>query len=114
MLGLWTHVELEVTDRVAAVREKCDLLIELHPLRREHLKQSPFRFGIKRLHEAKALAGGDIFFLIASEGQRTLANDDLKVMLLGLPIPHVAPINADRDRPIRDGQVPPIARAALD
>ena len=35
-------------------------------------------------------------------------------MLLGLPVPYVAPVNAHGDRPIRDGEVAPIPGTALD
>src|SRR5262245_27771496 len=56
MLGLWAHVELKLAHRVAAIGKKRNLLVQLHPLRFQDLEQSPFRFGIKRLHEAKALA----------------------------------------------------------
>ena len=52
--------------------------------------------------------------LIASEGERTLPDDDLEVVLLGLPVPHIAPVDAHRDRPIRDGKIAPIARAPGD
>ena len=56
MFGLGAHVELEVTDGVAAVRQKRDLLVQLHPLRLQDLEQAPFWCGVQRLHEAKALA----------------------------------------------------------
>jgi hypothetical protein len=60
MLGLWAYVELEVTDGVTAVGEERDLLVQLHPLRLQDLKQAPFRFGVQRLHKAKALARRDL------------------------------------------------------
>src|SRR5262245_43582254 len=114
MLGLWAHVELEVTDGVTAVGEEGNLLVQLHPLRLQDLKQAPFRFGVQRLHKAKALARRGLVVLIACEGKRILADNDLKVVLLGLPVPYVAPVNAYGDGAIRDGQGAPIARAALD
>ena len=46
---------------------------------------------------------GVLVLFVPLESERTLANNDLKVVLLGVPIPHVAPVNAHGDRPIRDG-----------
>src|SRR5262252_10512306 len=114
MLRFRAHIELKIAHRVAAVREKRDLLIQLHPLGLEDLVQPPFRFGVERLYKAKALARGSLFFLIAFEDECTLPDNDLEVVLLRLPVPHVAPVNADGDGPIRDGEGAPIVRAALD
>jgi hypothetical protein len=58
LLGFRAHIELEVTDCVAAVRQKCHLLVHLHALRLQDLKQAPSLFGVERLHKVKALAGG--------------------------------------------------------
>ena len=104
MLCFRAHRALKLAHRVAAIREKRDLLVHLHPLGREDLMQPPFRFGVERLHKAKALARGGLVFLIAFESERTFPDNDLKVMLLGFPVPHVASVNAHRDRPIWDGQ----------
>ena len=67
MLGLWAHVELEITDRVAAIGEKRDLLVQLHPLGLEHRIEPTFGLLIQRLHEPKALARGEIVVLITSK-----------------------------------------------
>src|SRR5262249_8265325 len=107
MLSLRAHIELEIADRVAAVREKRDLLVQLKALRLQDLVQAPFRFGVHGLHKAKTLARGRLLILVASKGQGALAGDDLEVMLLCLPIPHIAPVNPDGDRPIWDGEVAP-------
>src|SRR5438132_9656815 len=114
MLRFRTHRELEITDGVATVGQKGELLVELEALGFQDLIQASFRFGVNGLHKAKPFAGGGLLVLIAGEGQCTLANDDLKVMLLGVPIPNIAPVNAYGDRPIRDGQGAPITWTALD
>src|SRR6266568_2311515 len=114
MLRFWTQIQLEVTDCVLSVGQKSDLLVQLEPLRFQDLVEASFRFRVHRLHKAKPFAGGGLLVLIAGESQGTLANDDLKVMLLCVPIPHVAPVNTHGDWPIRDGQGTPIAWTALD
>jgi hypothetical protein len=72
MFGLGAHGALEVTDGGAAVRQKRELLVELHPRRVQDLEQAPFGFSVQRLHEAKALARRGLVFVLASEGERTL------------------------------------------
>src|SRR6266446_7439999 len=95
--------ELEIADRVAAVREKRDLLVQLKALRLQDLIQAPLRFGVHGLHKAKTLAGGRLLVLVASEGQGTFADNDLEVPFLLVPVPHVAAVNAHRDGAIGDG-----------
>ena len=114
MLSFRAHVELKFAHCVAAIGEKRDLLVQLHPLGLKHLIEPTFGLLIQRLHEPKALARGEIVFLITSEGQGTLPHDNLEVMLLGVPVPHIAPVDAHRDRPIRDGEGAPIAGAPRD
>ena len=78
VLGLRVQVELKVPHGIATIGEKRDLLVPLMPLRLEHLEQAPFRLRIQGLHESKALAGGDILFVLPSEGQDALADNDLE------------------------------------
>src|SRR5438046_1171325 len=103
MLRLRTHIELEVAYCIATVREKRDLLVQLKPLRLQDLVQAALRFGVNGLHKAKTLAGGTLLVLLPFESQSTLTHNDLEVMLLRLPVPHVAPVNSHGDRPIWDG-----------
>src|SRR6266852_413841 len=55
-----------------------------------------------------------VLVFIACEGECTFPDDDLEVVLLRLPVPHVASVNTHGDRPIWDGEVAPIPGAALD
>src|SRR2546422_1264328 len=94
MRSLWAHLELEHTKRVVAIREKGHGLVHLYALRVQHLIQASFRLRIKRLHKTKAFAGGSLIVVILSKAPRTLAHNDLEVVLLGEPIAHVTPVNA--------------------
>src|SRR4030095_5788245 len=80
VLSFLTHIELQIADGVAAVREKRNLLVQLEPLRLQDLVQPAFRFGVHSLHKAKAFAGGGLLVLIAYEGERTLPDNDLEVV----------------------------------
>src|SRR5262245_1038664 len=53
-----TQILLESAYRVATVRQHRDRLGPLESLRPHDLIQASFRFGIKGLHESKALTGG--------------------------------------------------------
>jgi hypothetical protein len=53
-----------------------------------------------------------LFVPLASEC--TLAHHDLEVVLLGLPVPHIAPVNPHGDRAIRDGESAPSAGTTLE
>jgi hypothetical protein len=55
MFRLGVEVQLQLPYRIAAIREKGDLLIHLHALGFEHLKHAPFRLGIVAMHEGKTL-----------------------------------------------------------
>src|SRR5205085_694157 len=79
MLGLWVEIQLEISDRIAAIREKRELLVHLMALRLQHLEQAPFRFRIESLHKPKALAGRNIFRVLPSEGEDTLADNDFEL-----------------------------------
>ena len=63
---------IPLAHRVAAIGEKRDLLVQLHAWRLQDFEQASFRFGVKRLHEAKALARRGLVVLVAFEGQGTL------------------------------------------
>ena len=114
VLGFWAQRELEIADGVAAVREQRARLIALEPWRLQDLVQAPLRWSVHGLHEAQALAGGYLLVLIACDGERALADDDLEVRLLRLPIAPRAPVDAPGDGPIREGSMAPILPAALD
>ena len=108
------QIELKLAHRVAAIGEKHDLLVELMPLRLEHLEQPPFGFLVIGLHEGKAFAGHRLFGLLTPrEGQQTFPGNHLEPPWLRLGA-DVAPIDADRERAIRDGQPAPLRRAAVD
>ena len=48
-----------------------------------------------KYQRAKAFAGGGLVCFTLSKTQRTLAYNDLTVVLLGAPIAHVTPVDAD-------------------
>ena len=114
MRGLRAHLQLKRTKRVVAVGKKGDLLVHLEALRVQHLIQASFRLGIQRLHKTKAFAGGRLVCFILSKGTRTLAHNDLEVVLLREPVAHIPPINAHPACPIRERQEVPIAGTAFD
>jgi hypothetical protein len=67
MFGFRAHIELEITNNLAAVEQKCDLLVELAALRFKGLVQTSFRFAVNGLHKAKACARRGLCVLIAEE-----------------------------------------------
>src|SRR4051812_40681146 len=85
MLGLRVEVELELSHGIATIGEKGDLLVQLVTLRLEDFEESPLRFLVKGLHEGETLAGDRFLGLFpTSEGEQTLAGDDLKPALFAL------------------------------
>jgi hypothetical protein len=78
------------------------LLVFLHALALQPLKKPAFGFLIKRLHQGEALARGLLFvlFLVAPEGQHTLAGHDFKMALLAR-CPGKTAIDAHRERAVR-------------
>ena len=95
MLGMWVQIALKIPHRVAAIREKGDLLIELVALRLEHLEEPPFGLLVKGLHDGKAFGGNRCLGLLTPfEGQQTLPGNDLKPTSRALGT-DVAPIEAD-------------------
>ena len=84
MLGLGIEVPLEVTDSIATIGEKRDLLVELVALGLEHLEEPAFRFLVIGLHEGKTFAGDRLLGLFPTvKGQETLARNDFE----GSPAP---------------------------
>jgi hypothetical protein len=72
VLGVRVQVELEVAHGLTTIGEKGDLLVELVPLRLEHLEQPPFRFLVIRLYKGETLTGDRrLGFLAASKRQQT-------------------------------------------
>ena len=53
VLGLRVEIARQVTNIFTAVGEKGDLLVGLHALGLEHLKQPAFRLGVVGLHVAE-------------------------------------------------------------
>src|SRR5712691_7926306 len=103
MLGLRIEVELEVAYGITAIGQKRDLLVQLVALGLEHLEEAAFGFLVIGLDESKTLAGDWRFDLFPSvKREETLARDHLKATLLPLGF-HVAAVNADRQRPVREG-----------
>ncbi len=109
MLGLRVEVQRQVTDVLATIGEKRDLLIGLHALGGEDLEQAPFRFGVVGLHVSEALG-------------RPLVGDDLPGDHLEPAVPpgglrtgmHVAAVQADDQRQIRARQFLPVSLAGVD
>ena len=66
MLGVGVEIALEVTHAIAAIGEKCDLLVELVALGLEHLEEPAFGFGVVGLDKSQTLAGDGRFGLFAS------------------------------------------------
>jgi hypothetical protein len=79
VLGLGIEIQLEVTDGVAPIGEKRDLLIQLMALGLEHLKEPALRFLVIRLDEGKTLAGDRRRGLFAPvKGEEALARNHLE------------------------------------
>ena len=98
MLGLGIEVELEIADRIAAIREEGDLLIQLMALRFEDLEEPAFGFLVIGLDESKTFAGDGLLGLFPTvKGQEALARNHLEGALLSLGL-HVAPIDSDGER----------------
>ena len=116
VLGLGTHVELEIAHRVLAIGEKRDLLVKLKPLRGQDFIEPCFDFVSSVWTKPKRLFDGvsSVSSSLRFKGQETLAHNDLKVLLLGFPTSHVPPVNPDYERSIGDGKIGPISRTAVD
>jgi hypothetical protein len=56
MIGFRAQVELEISDRLAPIGEKLDLLVHLETLGLEELKEAALRFLIIGLYKGKAFA----------------------------------------------------------
>jgi hypothetical protein len=89
MLRFRTEVALEVSDRLAPVRKKLDLLVGLHPLGPEELDEATLGLFVTGLHKGKAFARGFGLVIVTSEGQDALAHDHLEPawFLSGLQVP---------------------------
>ena len=110
MLRVGIKGELEVAYGIAAIRQKCDLLVELVALGLEHLEQPAFGFLVIRLDEGKTLAADWLLDLFSAvKGQKALARNHLETALLPLGF-HVATVNPHRQRPVRDREAAPPPR----
>ena len=65
------QAQLQLTDRLAAVRQKRNCLIAVQALAFEPFEQTPFGLRLVTAHETEALAG-------LALGAKALAHDDLK------------------------------------
>src|SRR2546422_8488048 len=114
MLGVGVEIALEVTHAIAAIGEKCDLLVELVALGLEHLEEPAFGFLVIRLHEGKTFAGDGLLSLVSPvKVEQTLARNHLETALLP-PGFHIAAVNPHRQRSVRDGEAAPLRRTAVD
>ena len=80
----------------------------------QHLMQTLLGLGIQRLDKPKALERGRSVLFILLKAQDTLADNDLKFMLLVNPIAQVPPVNTHCEGALRQRQKIPIARLTLD
>src|SRR5262249_43597276 len=109
MFGLGIQIELQFSNRIAAVGEKSDLLVHLHPLGFQHFEYSPLRFRVITVDQAKTLR--------LAFSRHTLANDHLKApvffpfLLTGI---HIAAIDPDCQRHVWPRQFLPISLTTLD
>jgi hypothetical protein len=70
--GHRTHLQLELPERVVAIREKRDLLVHQQTLRLQHLIQTSLGFGLQRLHKPKALMRRGLGIFILAKAQTLL------------------------------------------
>src|SRR5271166_3089555 len=100
VFGLRIQIELHVAHVLAAVGEEIDLLVGLHALAFEQLKQTALGFFIVGLNPGKAPSRQLLFsFLVSLKSQNALAGNHLELSLL-VPPADIAPVNPDRKRTI--------------
>ena len=111
MLTAGRQIAHERADAVTAVGQHRDRLIRWQPLTPQHLAEPALRCGILAADQAEVA-------VIPILGHR-LANDDLELLPLVMPVPEVATVDPDNDRFLRDrrwlvsgGTVIPQARLA--
>src|SRR5215470_20154735 len=80
----------------------------------QHLIQTALRLRIQRLHESKALERGRPVFCALCKAPDTLADNDLKFMLLVTPLAHVSSVNPHCEDALRWGEEIPLAGITLD
>ena len=94
MLAAGRQVAHERANAVAAVGQHRDRLIHWQPLAPQHLAEPALRCGILAADQAEVA-------VVAILGHR-LADDDLELLLLVVPVPEVAAVDPDNDRFPRD------------
>src|SRR4051812_38672940 len=98
------QIQLHLPNILAAVGEKLQLLIRLHPVRLQKLKQTTLGSFIVRLHESEASAGEFRFlFWYPAERQDALAL-----------AAHIPAIDANGERTIRSRKFVPVSLASFD
>jgi hypothetical protein len=96
---------LHLTDVGAPVGKEHHALVHLHPLAFQKLEETALRLFVIRLDESEATTRSIL-------GHR-FADDHFEVRLLVFPLPHIATVNADRQRRLGTRQCCPLPGAAL-
>jgi hypothetical protein len=86
---------LHLTDVGAPVGKEHHALVHLHPLAFQKLEEKALRLFVIRLDESEATTRSIL-------GHR-FADDHFEVRLLVFPLPHIATVNADRQRRLGRG-----------
>src|SRR5262249_630026 len=113
MLSVRVEILRQPSYRIASIREEGHLLVCLHSLRTEQLKQAPLWLRVVPLHKREAFAFWWYSFrLVTSEGQDAFSGNDLEqaaglVAFCAPTRPHDRSIQSHRERSIRNGQPGP-------
>ena len=106
VLGGWGHVSRHVPDRIAAIGQEGDRLVFLPSLVLQDLVQPPLWPAVVGLHEAEVT--------VCPIGGHGLGDHDLEMRLFLFLRAHIAAIDADRDRSLRQWHGGSVTRARFD
>src|ERR687898_3050099 len=90
---------------VSTVGQEGELLVDLQVLGAQHLEQPAFWLVIMGLNQAEVAVVPNL--------RHRLADDDLELLPFVVPVAQVGAVDADNDRPLRQGQFLAVSSVAV-